>query len=786
MKTKLLIISLILLLLFIVGCTDASFKSECGNEDNFLMSIGTSYRCIDKHTIAFCKSGHYYETHCEAGCEGEGVCGCDKSTYVQKCTENGDLLTCTETGQIYPERCLKGCSDGECNTECPKGTTWGRGEDYKFTCMGSPDSSDSSDVCADPTFDSKCVTKNDVLICEDGKSRIERCEYGCFEAVCRDTKGPTDKENECVDDSYCDSNEVCESGECITDNECDYNSDCDTGYSCIDFECVIDSECKTDSDCETNEVCESGECITDNECDYNSDCDTGYSCIDFECVIDSECKTDSDCETNEVCESGECTLGCEDTYDCDVDEICKDNKCILGCEDEDDCGVGYFCESNKCVKSEKCIDDFDCEINFECKKEKCVSIPECTEGTLYCGSSEQLIYCDDETLQSEICEFGCKDANCMTEKQKLKLDKETEEKANCDEKFGKCLTGNKIEFCLDGKIHTGFCEFGCEKDSCLVEKKCPWYNPFCDKSGDSSVLDYKDVVSEKFMNGLDKEISKQTDPAKIRGLKKYKEFLEKAGTGMETAQTTYEDLMTIKKIFVDSYDPSMDIENMKPGDILKKSFTEKVGDSFDKLKFWKGKKTPFMVEQDKADEQLKVYKAMLERQEENNFLKSSRKDRLVNTFISRTKGKAVTKLTDEATGIAEDIAGPAFMTVGMAKQAIDAVKDESEKMMYTGLIKAYNKRREAFERDFPDKSDEEIHEMTKEEVIEDPYRDDPKFTRMASYGNLVLQRECGESHSKLCIDRKVFFTAMEKSYNHLNGNRLFDRRMEQLDKRLKK
>lgn len=753
MKTKLLII-LLLLPFFLTGCTDAMFKSECGNDDNFLMSISTSSHCINKNTMAFCKSGHYFETYCEDGCS-DGTCGCDKSTYEPSCTEEGNSLICTESGATYIDDCSKGCFNGACLDECPKGTTWGRGEDRKFACL------ESSNECDDPTFDSRCVTKNNVLICDDGKSRIETCEYGCFEAICRDDYGPTDKEEECMDNSDCETNEKCDSGNCVNENKCNYNSDCDIGYSCIEFECVKDVECN-----------------------YNSDCNTGYSCIEFECVEEWECEYDYDCETNENCESGKCIIGCEDNYDCETDEICKNSKCIIGCEDDYDCDEDYSCQANQCIKSEECIDDFDCEINFECKEKTCIFIPECTKGTLYCGSSTQLITCEDEKIQPKTCEFGCNDDKCITEKQKQKLEEELEEKESCKDNYKKCVTDNKLELCLNKKITTEFCEFGCEKGSCSVEKECPWYNPTC--WGKSDVLDYKDAVSEKYMSGLNKEISKETDPAKIRGLQKYKEFLEKAGTGIENAQTTYEDLMTMKKIFIDSYDSSMDIEHMKARDILEKGFTEKVGDSLDKLKFWQGKKTPVMIEQEKAEDQLKVYKAMLVRQEENEFLKSSRKDRLVSTLVSKTKDKAVSELTEKATEIAENIAGPAFITVGIAGQAIDAVKDESEKMMYTGLIKAYNKRREAFERDFPNKEDAEIHEMTTKEVIEYPYRDDPKFTRLASYGNLVLQRECGESHSKLCIDRKVFFTAMEESYNHLNDRKLFKRRMDQLDRRLNK
>ncbi|MCP4551056.1 MAG: hypothetical protein GY834_03205, partial [Bacteroidetes bacterium] len=78
------------------------------------------------------------------------------------------------------------------------------------------------------------------------------------------------------------------------------------------------------------------------------------------------------------------------------------------------------------------------------------------------------------------------------------------------------------------------------------------------------------------------------NPSKALGLVKYKHFLAESGNKISSAKTTYDDLMKIKKVFLDSYDPSMDVKHMNVDDILEKGFTEKVSDTFvEPLKFWK-------------------------------------------------------------------------------------------------------------------------------------------------------------------------------------------------------
>lgn len=598
---------------------------------------------------------------------------------------------------------------------------------------------------------------------------------------------------------------------------------CGTGYEydssssrCVKMEKDPD-DLDDDSNCPKGEIfqkCESSNRL--RMCDEGKvsykNCEFG--CFEAECrkqkgetdipEVKEEDKEDSSTSDKEETTAGEKETSAENDKESDTDE--KEDQAEdeedeeeedadeeeeedekAECERDSDCDIFEACKLGVCVEEDECEKDADCFWGEKCDSGKCVPGPECDKDTEYCGSSQELVFCENEKLKSKSCEFGCNDDRCMTEKEKEELDKEKEEEEGCKDGYAKCLSDTRIEYCADGKKSEGLCEFGCKKGECLPEVKCPWYNPWCDKEGDSQVVDFGEVVASEYMDALDDEIDGETDPAKLRGLQKYKEFLEGAGEGLDKAKTTYDDLMKVKKIFIDSYDPSMDIENMKVDDVLKKGLMDRMGETLDKLKFWNGPKSDVQLEEDMASDQLKVYEAMLERQQEIDFLKMSRKDRLVETVVSEVKDKMVDELKDKATDLAEGVAGSAFATVGIVGEALDAVQDEAKKMMFTGLIKSYNRRRNALEKEHPEMDNEELHKLAVQQVKEDPYGDDSKFTRIAQYGNLVENKDCKEADKNvLCIDNHVFWTSMDKSYEHINHDKLFKREMDQLDRKLKK
>jgi len=657
------------------------------------------------------------------------------SYTVEECYLN------TAATHSNPDLCKDAPNEVECRSSYashPSGNgNCGTGFEFNSAggiCVKSEKKSDDDDdkdkdnsECAKDEIWEKCSGSHELTLCNEGKLSKKVCPNGCFEAACRTSPGKTDIENE------------------------------------------EEFETKSDKESEESDKTDSEEKEDDKEDDEDKD--------------KSECKNDDDCDLFQECKSGVCVdmPDCESKDDCLEDENCVKGECVpdpnyeKGCKKDSECGDGEECNDGICVKNAECFGQ-----------------------TEYCGTGDILVSCEKGKLVKFKCNYGCANNKCLTEKEGKKEDEKKEEESKCDDSYSSCISEVRLEFCVDGKKSQGFCEWGCEKGSCLAreeeteeeEEPCAWWNPFCsDDAKENAAKDageLKDMVSGKYMDALDAEIDREKNPAKLEGLKKYKEFLEQAGDTIDGVQTSLETLNSMKRIFIDQYDPSMDIENMKVDQILRKSFSERVSDSLDKLKFWKGDKSPEMVEQDTALDQLKVYKAMLERQQEIDFLKQNRKDRLVGTLVEGAKSKAVDTLKEKATDLAEGIAGDAFITVGIAGKAIDAVKDGAEEMMFTGLIKAYNRRRADLEERYPDLDDKDIHKMAVKQVESDPYQDSKAFTRIAQYGNLLENADCKDSSNPLCIDRNVFWTSMDKSYEHVNHNKLFKRSMDQLDAKIKK
>lgn len=295
-------------------------------------------------------------------------------------------------------------------------------------------------------------------------------------------------------------------------------------------------------------------------------------------------------------------------------------------------------------------------------------------------------------------------------------------------------------------------------DAGACEKKKPVVNGADDDieskvEGDLNTI--KDAATGKYMELLESAIENETDPDKLAGLQAYKEFLDQAGEKIDTVNTTVDQLKEIKRIFLDAYDPSMDIDKMP----VEKLFEPGLFDRISTRIF--GDDPP--TERSKADDALTVYEAMLKRQGEIDFLKKDKLARLTDVVTSKAKDEATEKLQETVTGIAEGVAGTAFATVGIVGNALDSFKEAAQKEMFVGLAAAYNRQRDAIVQSNPNLSPEEVHRRTVSSVQQDPYADSPN-AGFVKYGNLLENKDCQDESNPLCIDNRVWWTAMDKAY----------------------
>ncbi len=303
------------------------------------------------------------------------------------------------------------------------------------------------------------------------------------------------------------------------------------------------------------------------------------------------------------------------------------------------------------------------------------------------------------------------------------------------------------------------------------------FNPFCSETHDDiedkvekDLKTIKDAASGKYMELLEKSILSETDPSKIRGLEAYRDFLKKSGETMDSIQTTAQTLRNLKRIFLDSYDPSMDIKHMPVDKILKKGIFDRISDAI-----FGGPKTEKEKEMAEAEDSLAVYEAMLNRQAEIDFLKKKRLNRLGEVVGEGSKQWFTGKLSEKAQDVAGKVAGKAMIAVSVVDYALTSFQDEAKKQMFIGLSRAYNRRRADIQKSNPKMSEEEIHKKTIEEVKDSPYQDAKGLT-FIKYGNILENADCQKgTGNQLCIDNRVFWTSMGKAYEHTHRDEIFDR-----------
>jgi hypothetical protein len=283
-------------------------------------------------------------------------------------------------------------------------------------------------------------------------------------------------------------------------------------------------------------------------------------------------------------------------------------------------------------------------------------------------------------------------------------------------------------------------------------------NPFENDKVKEDLKTIGDAGKSGYMQLLDWDIEHETDPDKLAGLQNYKEFLENAGEKLEDVTTTFDKLQELKKIFIDSYDPKDSIENMSASSILSKGFFDRLTEKLI------GEDPP--TELSKAEDALTVYEKMLERQKDNDFLQQGRLGRVSETLIGKAKDEATSKLKESAEDIAKTVAGDAFAVVGIVDHALSSFQEEAQKQMFIGLAAAYNRQRDGIAQAHPDWSSEQIHKATVDNVKANPYEDVPN-SGFVKYGNIIENGDCKDAgNNPLCIDNRVFWTAMDKTYQH--------------------
>jgi len=318
--------------------------------------------------------------------------------------------------------------------------------------------------------------------------------------------------------------------------------------------------------------------------------------------------------------------------------------------------------------------------------------------------------------------------------------------------------------CGDGFIRsrsTGECGKIPTKEECEGMQKL---NPFCEGTDDdiedkaaNDLNTMKDAATGKYMELLEAAIEAETDPDKLAGLQAYKEFLEKSGETLESVTATVDTLKQLKKVFLDAYDPSMDIEHMPVDKILAPGLTDRISTALF------GADPP--TNRSQAEDALSVYEAMLKRQADIDYLKKDKMGRLGDAISSTLKDKATEKLGEAASDIAEGIAGTAMSAVGIIDHALTSFKEAAQNEMFVGLAAAYNRQRDAIVASNPNLSPEDVHARTVRQVKEDPYQDVPN-AGFVKYGNLLENPDCQDGSNPLCIDDRVFWTAMDKTYRH--------------------
>lgn len=277
----------------------------------------------------------------------------------------------------------------------------------------------------------------------------------------------------------------------------------------------------------------------------------------------------------------------------------------------------------------------------------------------------------------------------------------------------------------------------------------------------ADIASLQDAATGKYMELLRQDAASATDPARKAGLEAYIGFLEQGGEALESAQSSFDDLQALQRIFIDTYDESMSIENYDVAADLDPGYW----DQFNTRLFGEDPE-PTGINKENAEAQtaMGVYETLLGVQSENDFLKQGKLERLGGEITSHFKDKWTGELVEGATDLAKNTAGLAFGAVTHVGDALEAFKSEAKKQTFIGLTRAYNRRRAAIEQSNPSLTPTEAHQQAVAQVKDDPYQD-LKGLSPIRFENLLLN-DCSSYNGELCIDPKVWWTALDKTYRY--------------------
>jgi hypothetical protein len=278
--------------------------------------------------------------------------GTGKRCFTHDCTSIDDC--CGEMPQQAPAKCAK--RESICNRPSLPGCT------PFLSCMAQKDcgTGKCAGTCS-AAFTTTCLAAADCApnTCDPTTHKCSVTGFDCSLTACALNVCSFPRCN-CTNPDYDQTNPIC------IDEEC--QGIC--GFTCKDERCVVDTSCASDDDCSlTTPFCNNTKC---GECRTSDDCEK-EECIAGHCG--PICKTDTQCPLFEACQAGECVfVGCRSDRECvlKAGTTTQDPR-LAKCRVENGRGACVFpCEIDaQCAPSEVCLDGvceyIGCETDGECK-----------------------------------------------------------------------------------------------------------------------------------------------------------------------------------------------------------------------------------------------------------------------------------------------------------------------------------------------------------------------------------------------------------------------------------
>ncbi len=231
----------------------------------------------------------------------------------------------------------------------------------------------------------------------------------------------------CPEPTVCPTEEeICKSYP--TPESCRSNSDCPSNsiarycnsatHICV--QCISDSQCSGEEVCE-NGVCKANACKTPESCKSDGDCPSNSTAPRCDpaakrCV---QCVTSSHCSAGETCESGVCkapaytdfeNVSCPSEYP-DKQEV----NGIVSCTcNETSCSAGKKCVNGSCQIDGACTKHSDCPNDMLCRMlsgeiGKNTFIGKCSPPSEFCGGNLKVARVETQRVACGVCNY---DGDC--------------------------------------------------------------------------------------------------------------------------------------------------------------------------------------------------------------------------------------------------------------------------------------------------------------------------------------------------------------------------------------